>query len=306
MIELASALPYVQIPELVLLPAGRLGPTAPALSLKPFGMLVGTGVYLGAWVAMRYGRRRKLSTPALISFIYWVVGCGFVGGHVLDVVFYSPERVLDDPLSLVRLWDGLSSFGGFIGGAAGALLWRYRHRVSVLPYADVVASGLPLGWLFGRAGCAVVHDHPGIASTSWLAVAFPGGSRLDLGLLEMLLTVPIVVAFLTLQRRAWPWGFFLGWLAVAYAPLRFALDFLRIHEDVALPELELLADRRYAGLTPAQWACLLLFGLGVLMLRRAYGTAAQDAAFNAPAPPRAFAAAKTSQPHPERRGQDSG
>ena len=34
-----------------------------------------------------------------------------------------------------------------------------------------------------------------------------------------------------------------------YAPARFGLDFLRA-TDVARP------DQRYAGLTPAQWACL--------------------------------------------------
>lgn len=303
MTTFASVLPYLQLPEIVLLPAGRLGPNSPPLSLKPFGLLVGTGVYLGAWVALRYGRRRGLNPHALISFIYWVVGCGFVGGHVLDVVFYSPERMLRDPLTLLKMWDGLSSFGGFIGGVIGALIWRYRHRVAMLPYADVVASGLPLGWLFGRAGCAIVHDHPGIASSVWFAVAFPGGSRLDLGLLEMALTLPLVVTFLWLQRRAWPWGFFVGWLCVAYAPVRFGLDFLRIRENVFLPDFELLADRRYAGLTPAQWACLLLFTLGILVLRRTLASADKDAAFNAPAPPRGFAA-RASNAHLDRGGRD--
>jgi phosphatidylglycerol:prolipoprotein diacylglycerol transferase len=299
-------LPYLQLPELVLLPAGRLGANSPPLSLKPFGLLVGTGVYLGAWLAMRYGRRRGLSPNALISFIYWVVACGFVGGHVLDVVFYSPERMLAEPLVLLRLWDGLSSFGGFIGAALGAALWKRRHHVRVLPYADVVASALPLGWVFGRAGCAVVHDHPGIASTAWFAVAYPGGSRLDLGLLETALTLPLALTFLWLQRRAWPWGFFVGWMCIVYAPVRFGLDFLRIRENVDLPEFELVADRRYAGLTPAQWACLLLLAAGVVILRRALASTERGDAFDAPKPPRAFAPRPASDAELQSRRSDAG
>jgi len=293
---MTPSIPYLELPELVLVPAGSLGNAGP-LSLKPFGLLVSAGVYLGALSTTRYARRRGVSTAVIASFIYWVVGLGFVAGHVLDVVFYSPERIASDPLSLLRLWDGLSSFGGFIGGAVGALVWRLKQRVPILPYADLVASGLPLGWFFGRAGCAVVHDHPGLASDAWFAVAYPGGGRLDLGLLEMMLTLPLALVFLSLQRRAFPWGFFLGVLCCAYAPVRFGLDFLRIREDV--PALDLYADRRLAGLTPAQWASILLFAFGVVLLRRVLASASNEAAFRAPAKPAAFVDSSAAAPGEE-------
>ncbi|HWA71215.1 MAG TPA: prolipoprotein diacylglyceryl transferase family protein [Polyangiaceae bacterium] len=298
------ALPYLELPDLVLLEPGKLGEGIPALSLKPFGVLVAAGVYLGALSAARYGARRGLQARALSWFIVHVVGCGFLFGHVLDVLLYAPERLAQDPWALFRVWDGLSSFGGFFGGAAGALWFGFRYRVGVLPYADVVASGLPLGWLFGRAGCALVHDHPGIASEAWFAVAYPGGGRLDLGLIELSLTLPIAIAFLLMQRRAWPWGFFLGGLCAAYAPVRFFLDFLRIRETVWLPDGEVLPDRRYAALTPAQWAALLLFGFGVWQLRRAIARSDQDASFAPPKAPRAFRRPR-SDTDLERGGQDA-
>lgn len=301
---MSFGLPYLELPDLVLLSEGKLGEGAPALSLKAFGVLVAAGVYLGALCATRYGARRGLRSRVMGSFVLHVVGCGFVFGHVLDVLLYAPERAAADPWSLLRLWDGLSSFGGFIGGGLGALLFRARYGVAVLPYADVVASALPLGWVFGRAGCAVVHDHPGLASQAWFAVAFPGGSRLDLGLLEMALTVPIAAVFLSMQRRAWPWGFFLGCLCTVYAPLRFGLDFLRIREAVWSPSGELLSDRRYAALTPAQWACLLLLAFGVFTLRRALSLSDEDAAFAAPKPPRSFLVLG-SDANLERRGQNA-
>ena len=297
-------LPHVDLPELVLLPAGELHPSMGVLSLKPFGFLVAAAVYLGARVALNYGAKRGLSSRVLGSFVFWVVLVGFVGGHVFDVIFYDPERLREDPLALLRLWDGLSSFGGFTGAAMGAFLWRSRYKSPILPYADAVAAGLPLGWVFGRAGCAVVHDHPGLQSTSFFAVNFPDGPRFDLGLLEMLLTILIALGFWWLQRRAYPWGFFVAVLGLVYAPLRFALDFLRVHEPERVAGVLLMPDARYAGLTPAQWACLALFGFGAWRLQRTLRNASEPEAFRAPAMPAAFAAELASGAQSHGAGQD--
>jgi phosphatidylglycerol---prolipoprotein diacylglyceryl transferase len=259
--RLEPRVPYLQIDDLVLIPAGMMGGDFPPvpISIKPFGVLVATGVYLGGYLAVRQARRLGLDQQLLYSFILWVVGMGFIGGHVLDAIFYYPQEVLNDPLRLVRIWEGLSSFGGFVGAGTGALIWGWRRRVAILPYADVVASAFPVGWVFGRAGCALAHDHPGLRSEAWIAVRYPTGGRFDLGLYEMLCMLPIAILFLVLRQKPRPWGFYLGTLAVAYAPWRFVLDFLRA-TDVAI------ADPRYGGLTPAQWACFGLLGFGVWRL----------------------------------------
>jgi phosphatidylglycerol:prolipoprotein diacylglycerol transferase len=47
--------------------------------------------------------------------------------------------------------------------------------------------------------------------------------------------------------------------ALAYAPVRFAMDFLRIPESDG-------GDTRYAGLTPAQYGCVALFLYGIAMI----------------------------------------
>ncbi len=283
-------IPYIQIPELVLIPRDWFGggfPPAP-FSIKPFGTLVAIGVYLGAYLAVRQGKRVGLDERALTSFIFWAVGGGFIGGHVLDTLFYYPGRALQDPLSLLRLWDGLSSFGGFVGALCGVLLWKWRHKVAILPYSDVVASAFPLAWVFGRAGCATAHDHPGIHSAAWFAVQYPDGGRLDLGLYEMLLTIPLAIAFLVLRRKPRPWGFYLAIMSIAYAPTRFALDFLRAR-DVQIP------DERYAGLTPAQWACFGLLGLGIALFWRTMRRAGTLESVAPPDPPARLAPAAPSE-----------
>ena len=287
-------IPYIQIPELpltVLLHVpllGRLFDPASPPSIKPFGTLVAIGVYLGAILAGRRARQRGLDPKITGDLVFWVVVGGFVGGHMLDAIFYHPDRVLRDPLYVLALWDGLSSYGGFIGAGIATVAWGLRRRMPVLPHAEIVGSAFPLGWLFGRMGCASVHDHPGRLSDAWFAVRWPMGSghvgRLDLGLYEMLLTIPLVLAFAWLWRRkpVRPDGFYLGWMCTLYAPIRFLLDMLREEAGVIAG-----GDPRYGGLTPAQWACFGLLALGLYFLRRAYRPAPKGPAEAAAAPSQA-------------------
>lgn len=274
-------IPFIKLPEIPLsflehLPLlGRYVDPAHPPSIKPFGTLVALGVYIGSVVTVRHARQRGLDERKMNEFILWILVGGFVCAHVLDAIFYHPQRVLEDPLYLLRLWDGLSSYGGFIGGASGAIAWRLYRGERVLPYVEMAASAFPLAWVFGRAGCASVHDHPGRLSDAWFAVRWPHGSgwvgRFDLGLIEMVLTIPLAAAFLILWHRKpdRPYGFYTGWMCIAYAPVRFGLDFLREQEGTLNG-----GDPRYGGLTPAQWACFGLLALGLFLIRMA----ARDAA----------------------------
>src|SRR5215472_16827254 len=144
-------IPYIKVPDF------HLGP----LPLHPFGLLVATGVLVGTALAMRRARRGGYDIELLNSFITWMLVGGFVGGHALDSIFYHPDEVLRRPWSLVMLWEGLSSFGGFVGGLIGVLLWKYfewRPRLAgqrlgrllrrsspqpVLPYCDLILSVFP-------------------------------------------------------------------------------------------------------------------------------------------------------------------
>jgi phosphatidylglycerol---prolipoprotein diacylglyceryl transferase len=285
----APLIPYLHVPELPLsflkyipLLNQAIDPLHPP-TIKPFGTLVAIGVYIGSIVAMRHARERGLNEKKMSEFIFWTVGIGFIGGHVLDAIFYHPESVRRDPLYLIKLWEGLSSYGGFIGALCGALAWRFSRKEPILGYIECVASAFPLAWVFGRSGCATVHDHPGRLSDAWFAVKlhqistvpdawFAGRSslsgiyhgRFDLGLIEMVLTIPLALAFWILWKRKpqRPLGFYVGIMCAAYAPVRFVLDFIR--ED----EHDLLGgDPRYGGLTPAQWACFALLAAGLYFLQ---------------------------------------
>jgi phosphatidylglycerol:prolipoprotein diacylglycerol transferase len=133
----------------------------------------------------------------------------------------------------------------------------HRRRLSAhqrLVFVDCLMFALPFTLALGRLGCALQHDHLGIASEHALAVRFPGGPRFDLGVLEFLYVSLMCIAFLAADLWRWPAGFFLGLFFTLYGPVRFALDSLRT------------GDVRYLGWTPGQYLSLLATAVGVAIL----------------------------------------
>lgn len=224
-----------------------------------FGILVATGVLIGDRIAVAQGEKRGLSGVDIRYLNARMVIFGFIIAHIASVVFYFPERIKENPLVLLNFWAGLSSFGGFFGAAVAFLYLTKKIGLSRLVYADAVALGLAPAWIFGRTGCFTAHDHPGRHTDFFLAVRYPDGPRHDLGLYEMLFTVVLTVLLWLFARKPRREGHIIGLAAALYAPVRFGLDFLRA-TDVSRP------DERYAGLTPAQWACIGCLAIGIRLL----------------------------------------
>lgn len=245
-------IPYIR-PEPIALFGG--------LKLQPFGMLVVTGVLAGAWLVRRRAREAGIALQEVQDMIFWAVIPGFIMAHWWTVILYHPEWLESRGwIVLLKFWEGLSSFGGFFGAFLGLAFYFRGRKKSWIPQAEIILQGLTLGWIFGRLGCTVVHDHPGQFSDFFLAVQYPEGSRFDLGLLEFLFTSLILfpVSLFMHARRART-GLYLIVAPLLYAPVRFALDFLRIEDQPG-------ADLRYGGLTPAQYGCIVAFGVAAYLL----------------------------------------
>ena len=165
-------------------------PISGDFAIHGFGILVALGFVLGSKVAMNKAARDGLDPEVINRLVGWLVAGVFLGGHWGHLLMYYPEQIAEDPVNLVRFWQGLSSFGGFIGCAVLGL-WFFRRenakiraqnkalhakgepllrRLDVWGFADACLYGLTIGWAAGRTGCFVAHDHPGTVTKFWLGV----------------------------------------------------------------------------------------------------------------------------------------
>ena len=230
-------------------------------SVAAFGTLVALGIFAGAWFAERRGRVAGVPAGEIPGAVLSAVVPGLALAHLVALL---PEDQWTTRMVL-EFWNGMSSFGGVLGAFLGLAVYYRRTGRSWLPTADVLVEALVVGWVFGRLGCTLVHDHIGRPSEFLLAIRFPDGPRHDLGFYELLYTLLVLVpAVVVLNRRRRPAGTSVAVLALLYAPARFLGDFLR---NTDLPG----ADVRYLGLTVGQYGALVLCGVGIavaLRLRR--------------------------------------
>ena len=247
-----ALIPYIRPPEKLIADLPVIGP----LKLQFFGPLVAAGVILGYHRCLHYAKRKDIDEFIARDLMFWVLVTGFVISHWVSVLFYFPEDVAANPLVLIMIWNGLSSVGGFFGATVGFFWYLRKHKQPYLVYLDMLCYGLLVGFTMGRLGCSLVHDHPGsiVDSTHILAVGpWPDGQyRLDLGLLEFMYLVPIVLyihlAFDWMKARP---GRLIGTVALLYGPYRFFLDTMREK------------DKLYMGLTTAHYASVIIFALGI-------------------------------------------
>jgi phosphatidylglycerol:prolipoprotein diacylglycerol transferase len=269
---MAGVFPYFHIPVL------DLGP----VDLQPFSVLVASGVLLGTWMARKYSERNGLDEDTMRSLGIQLLVWGFISCHVLNTAFYEWDRAMGPWVSKEQpgwvlwfmMWDGISSWGGIIGGGLALYVYTSIRRLDRLAWADWAAYGAIGGWVPGRLACALVHDHLGYPTSFPLAVEFPphqytfdqASSAVirahDLGLYELMYLVPLFLVIVVLERvkRRKP-GLLMGVLAVGYSVPRFFLEFLRRPES----------DPRYYGLTFAQFSCIAAVIGGIMLLRRKPG-----------------------------------
>ncbi len=230
------------------------------LAVQPFALLVSAGVLVAHFLLLARASRSGLPRAWAAEMSLAMVICGFVGAALFKLL-YRPELIAAVGWGgAVRQLPGLSSFGGLFGALAGGWTYVLARRVSAagrLRYFDAVGFSFPFGFAFGRLGCTLTHDHPGLRSdTGWLTVAYPDGARYDLGLLELFFLIAIGAWFVWLDRLPRPGGFFAATLLSTYGLFRVALD--RLHVD----------PPRYAGLSVDQWSGAVIAAIGLFLWQR--------------------------------------
>jgi len=248
-------LPYFPQPSLEI---GRLSFLANPLTIHAFGALVACSIVIGSEIVRKRAISQGLDPLVSTRLVTWCLVGGFIGAHLVDRFFYFPKQTLENPVTILYFWSGISSTGGFVGATCGSLLFASRGHMkgNTWRYLDAFVYAFPFAWILGRTGCFLAFDHPGLTTDFFLSQVYADGQvRHNLGLNEAIFSVFWAAGFYVLGRKPRFPGFFVAMMPIIYLPFRFFLDFLRKE------------DARYLGLTPAQFICIGLFALGLYIYK---------------------------------------
>ena len=239
-------LPNLSIPSIKL-----IGP----LQIHPFGVFVALALGIGYSLVMKRARNTGLDVQTTADASLWAVTIGLVISHLFWAGFYNHHLVRENPLILVMVWKGISSYGGFFGGTFGGWLYLRRKGIPALPYLEAMLFGFVPAWVVARLGCTTAFDHPGRRTEFFLGMADRAGIvRHNLGLYEAMWTVVIVITLYALRNYRPFKAFHIALVFLLYAPVRFYFDTLRVD------------DRLYFGFTPGQYFSVIVTGIGIWLI----------------------------------------
>ena len=204
------------------------------IQLRWYGLMYMLGFIVAYFIMRRLVRQRPLplSRDDIYDLLFYLILGLMGGGRIGYVLFYDIGTYLENPLSIVAIWQGGMSFhGGLIGMTLAAILIVRKKGWKFWEIADLTAVAVPIGLGLGRIGNFINGELYGRASTlPWAMVFSDGGgvarhpSQLYEALLEGLALFLIVrwVYHLNLRPGAALWT-----MVSVYGLFRFSVEFLR-------------------------------------------------------------------------------
>lgn len=152
-----------------------------AISLGPisvhwYGIMYLIG-FAGAYALGMHRAKRSngLWTPDMVSDAIFYGALGVIlGGRVGYILFYQFPAFVDDPLTIVRIWEGGMSFhGGLLGVIVAMYFFARRYNKHLVDVTDFLAPFVPIGLGAGRIGNFIGGELWGKPTDVSWAMIFP-------------------------------------------------------------------------------------------------------------------------------------
>lgn len=119
-----------------------------------------SALYAGKWIVKK--DNLGFSNAFLDNYFIWIEIGIIVGARIGYIVFYDPhvDYYLSHPWQMFNPFldgtfvgiRGMSYHGAIVGFVLGTWLFSLRYKIKVWGLLDVVALGVPVGYIFGRIG----------------------------------------------------------------------------------------------------------------------------------------------------------
>ncbi len=155
-----------------------------------------------------------------------------VGGRLGSVVFYHLPYYLDNPLDMIKLWQGGMSFhGGLLGVVVAIGYVAYREQKPFFAVADYLAPVVPVGLFTGRLGNFINAELWGRPTDLPWGMVFPNAgniARHPSQLYEAMLEgIGLFVLLWWFSARPRPAMSVSGVFLLGYGTVRFLVEFVR-------------------------------------------------------------------------------
>jgi phosphatidylglycerol---prolipoprotein diacylglyceryl transferase len=136
-----------------------------------------TAIILGWWYLSKLLKQpgAPMAQRHADDFVFWAT-LGIIGGGRLGYVFFYRPEILENPIDILKVWEGGMSFhGGLIGFSLAAIWLARRNKLDMMRVIDYVGCTTPFGTILVRLANFVNGELWGRETDVPWAMVFPGG-----------------------------------------------------------------------------------------------------------------------------------
>ncbi len=150
------------------------------LQIRWYSLAYIFGIIIGWWLGkkiIRYfilNKNLEFNLNDFDDLITILIFSIIIGGRIGYVIFYDLNYYINNPLDIIKIWEGGMSFhGALIGIIFGTFLFSKKRNISTFFLLDVIACVSPIGIFFGRIANFINGELVGkVTNASW-GVVFP-------------------------------------------------------------------------------------------------------------------------------------
>ena len=151
----------------------------PGLPFRWYGMMYLVAFAVSYLLFMVQVRQRKLDLDKdlVLNFFFWAIIGMLVGARLFSTLFFEPTGLYRSKPWLI-FWpfyngqftglQGMNYYGGVVGAVVAAVIYARSKKINVLDWGDMLLTGVPLGYTFGRLGNFINAELYGrVTKASW-------------------------------------------------------------------------------------------------------------------------------------------
>ena len=147
-------------------------------SLRWYSLAYIIGIIFGWWYGKKIIKKfYSIDTEINKKFddlVTYLIFAIIIGGRAGYVIFYNLEFYFDNPIDILKIWEGGMSFhGALVGIIIVTYVFSIKKNIKTFFLLDVIACVAPIGIFFGRMANFINGELVGKVSNVPWSVIFP-------------------------------------------------------------------------------------------------------------------------------------
>lgn len=194
--------------------AFKIGP----IPVHWYGILMAASIGIGMYYLYYRAIKCKYNDDNITNLLLIAVIFGVIGARLIFVLANYPKWFIQNPLQILKIYEGgLSWHGAVLGGFLSALFYCRKKGININPLEDFAVFGFALGNILVRVGNIFNHEVLG-RSTSFSFGRWPDQ------LVGVSIGIILLIRYFYIEKKKLPYGYQFWSFIFYYSILRALIE----------------------------------------------------------------------------------